>query len=119
MATKEDIRMAVDVFFNPIILKVDELDKSTRIFFELLKDFIKSKPNGTTYKFSAREVRQELNISKTSVFKYIKLLLKLEYIQVVEGSANRGFKYTICYWDNLDKLKNKIKTDLHKQLEYL
>lgn len=119
MAIKEDIRMAVDVFFNPIILKVDELDKSTRIFFELLKDFIKSKPNGTTYKFSAREVRQELNISKTSVFKYNKLLLKLEYIQVVEGSANRGFKYTVCYWDNLDKLKNKIKTDLHKQLEDL
>lgn len=119
ITTKEDIQKAVEIFFSSIIIKVDELDKSTRQFFELLKGFVKNQPNGTTYKFNTREIRQELNISKTSAFKYIQLLQELEYIQAVEGSVNKGFKYIICYWDNMEKLKARIKTDLSKQLEEL
>lgn len=119
IATKEDIHKAVEIFFSCIVIKVDELDKSTRQFFELLKGFVKSKPNGTTYRFTTREVRQELNISKTSAFKYVQTLQELEYIQVVEGSANKGFKYLISYCDNMEKLKAKIKEDLNKQLQQL
>lgn len=119
ITTKEDIQKAVEIFFSSIIIKVDELDKSTRQFFELLKGFVKNQPNGTTYKFTTREIRQELNISKTSAFKYIQLLQELEYIQAVEGSVNKGFKYIICYWDNMEKLKARIKADLNQQLEEL
>lgn len=119
IATKEDIAKAVEIFFSSIVIKVDELDKSTRQFFELLKGFVKSKPNGTTYRFTAREVRQELNISKTSAFKYVQILKELEYIQVVEGSVNKAFKYQISHWDNMAKLKAKIKEDLNKQLQQL
>jgi predicted transcriptional regulator len=119
IVTKEDVQKAVEIFFNSIIIKVDELDKSTRQFFEILKDFIKNKPSGTTYKFNTREIRQELNYSKTAVFKYFKILLNMEYIQAVEGSTNKGFKYLVSYWDNMEKLKAKIKTDLNKQLEQL
>ena len=46
-------------------------------------------------------------------------LQKLEYIRIAEGSANRGFKYMIAHWDNLEKMKAKVKTDLNKQLEVL
>lgn len=119
IATKEDVQNAVDIFFSSIIIKVDELDKSTRQFFEQLKGYVKGQTGGTTYKFCTREVRQELNISKTSAFKYIQILQELEYIQAVEGSVNKGFKYVVCYWDNMEKLKTKIKTDLHQQLEVL
>ncbi len=119
IATKEDIHKAVEIFFSSIVIKVDELDKSTRQFFELLKGFVKSKPNGTTYRFTTREVRQELNISKTSAFKYIQILQELEYIQAVEGSVNKGFKYQISYWDNMEKLKAKIKENLNTQLQQL
>lgn len=119
IATKEDVQKAVEIFFNSIVIKVDELDKSTRQFFDRLKGFVKSQPNGTTYKFYAREIRQELNISKTSAFKYIEILKELEYIQAVEGSPNKGFKYAISYWDNMEKLKAKIKEDLSNQLEQL
>ncbi len=119
LATKEDIQNAVEIFFSPIIIKVDELDKSTRQFFELLKGYVKSKANGSTYKFNTREVRQELNISKTSAFKYIQLLKELEYIQAVEGSENKGYKYVISYWDNMEKLKSKVKADLENQLKNL
>jgi hypothetical protein len=46
-------------------------------------------------------------------------LQELEYIQAVEGSPNKGFKYVISYWDNLEKIKAKIKEDLNKQLDKL
>lgn len=117
IATKEDVKSAVDIFFSAIIIKVDELDKSTRQFFENLKGYVKSQKNGTTHRFTNREIRQKLNISKTSSFRYMLLLQELEYIQAIEGSVNRGFKYVICYWDNMEKLKNKIKKELSAQLE--
>lgn len=119
IATKEDIRMATEIFFNAIILKVDELDASSRQFFEQLKAFVKSQPTGTTYKFTQREIRQETNLAKTTVFKYMQLLQELEYIQAVQGSVNKGFKYVISYWDNMEKLKAKVKEDLNKQMETL
>ena len=119
VTTKEDVQKAVDIFFSSIIIKVDELDKSSRQFFELLKGFVKNQTNGTTHRFTIREIRQELNISKTSTFKYIQLLQELEYIQAVEGSVNKGFKYVVSYWDNMEKLKAKIKANLQKQLEEL
>lgn len=119
IATKDDVQQAVEIFFSSIIIKVDELDKSSRQFFELLKGFVKNQTNGTTHRFTIREIRQELNISKTSTFKYIQLLQELEYIQAVEGSVNKGFKYVVSYWDNMEKLKAKIKADLYKQLEEL
>lgn len=119
IATEEDVRKAVEIFFSSIIIKVDELDKSTRQFFEKLKGYVRSQPNGTTHRFATREIRQELNISKTSAFKYVQTLQELEYIQAVEGSPNKGFKYVISYWDNLEKLKAKIKEDLSRQLDQL
>lgn len=117
IATKEDVKSAVDIFFSSIIIKVDELDKSTRQFFENLKGYVKSQKNGTTHRFTNREIRQKLNISKTSSFRYMLLLQELEYIQAIEGSVNRGFKYVISYWDNMEKLKSKIKKELSVQLE--
>lgn len=114
---KADIKSAVDVFFSSIIIKVDELDKSTRQFFENLKNFIKKQKEGTSKKFTAREIRQGLNISKTSAFRYMQLLQELEYIQPVEGSFNRGFKFMVSYWDDMEKLKSRIRKELHRQLE--
>lgn len=119
IATKEDVKHAVEIFFSAIIIKVDELDKSTRQFFENLKGYVKSQKNTTTYRFTSREIRQKLNISKTSAFRYMQLLQELEYIQVAEGSVNRGFKYMVAYWDNMEKLKSRIKAELHRQLELL
>ena len=116
IATKEDIQMAVDIFFSAIMIKVDELDGSTRQFFEKMKSYIKKQPKGTTHRFTAREIRQEVNISKSTNFKYFNSLLELEYIQAVEGSPNRGFKYMIVHWDNIEKTRAKIRGDLNKQL---
>ena len=119
IATKEDVRMAVEVFFGAIMLKVDELDGSTRQFFDRLKGYVKAQTTGTTYKFTQREIRQAMKLPKTTGFKLITILQELEYIQAVEGSANKGFKYVVSFWDNQEKMKAKIREDLKKQLETL
>lgn len=119
IAAKEDVRLAVEIFFDAIVLKVDELNGSVRQFFERLKEYVRKQPSGTTHKFTQREVRQEMKLSKTPANNYIKLLQEMEYIKAVEGSPNTGFKFVVSYWDNLEKLKAKIKEDLNSQLEQL
>ncbi|MBC7410115.1 MAG: hypothetical protein H7339_17155 [Arcicella sp.] len=119
IATKEDIRTAVELFFSAIILKVDELDASTRQFFESIKTYVKSQTKGTTYKFTALEIRQATNKEKSTANRYIKTLQGLEYIQQVEGAANKGFKYVISYFDDMEKLKARVKQELNRQLDEL
>lgn len=119
IATKEDVELGVSIFFDAIIMKVDELSGSTRQFFDRLKEYVNKQPTGTTYKFSQREIRQEMKLSNTPVNNYFKLLLELEYIQISGGSVNRGFQYVISYWDNMEKLKAKIKENMSNQLKQL
>jgi len=119
IATKEDVKLAVEIFFDAIVMKVDELNGSTRQFFDKLKDYVKSQPAGSTHKFTQREIRQYTKLSNTPVNNYIKQLLEMEYIQISSGSVNRGFHYVISYWDNLQKLKARIKEDLNNQLKQL
>ena len=75
----EDIEQATEVLFESIILKVDELDGSLRQFFERLKKHVKNE----NQEFILRDIRQDLGISKTQIFRYIQTLLELEYIKQV------------------------------------
>lgn len=111
----EDIEQATEVLFESIVLKVDELDGSLRQFFERLKKYVKSKE----IEFTQREIRQELNISKTQLQRFINSLLELEYIRYKGGFSNKGLKYVVDYWDNHQKLRTEIKTFLMKQIEDL
>ena len=111
----EDIEQATEVLFESIVLKVDELDGSLRQFFEKLKKFIKS----TEKDFMQREIRQEFNLSKTQLQRYINTLLELEYIKQVGGFNNTGIRYKVSYWDNYQKLRAEIKDYLLKQIKEL
>lgn len=117
----EDIETAVAVMFESIVLKVDELDGSLRQFYEQLKGYLQQQ-HGTHYQnaeFSLREIRQALKISKTQAFRYAADLMNLEYIKQCGGYANKGFTYKICYWDNYQALREKIKTQLDQQVKSL
>lgn len=114
---KQDVQTAVEIMFDSIILKVDELDGSLRSFYEKLKSFVLK--HGKEYEFTRLEVRQVLMISKTQQHAYLNQLIDLEYIQQVGGYANRGFKYKIHHWDNNEKLRSDIRSYLNKQLEKL
>ncbi len=109
----EDIEQATEILFESIILKVDELDGSLRQFFERLKKYVKN----DNEEFILRDIRQDLSISKTQIFRYIQTLLELEYIKQIGGFSNKGIRYKICYWDNYQKLRAEIKDFLMKQIE--
>lgn len=111
----EDIEQATEVLFESIVLKVDELDGSLRQFFEKLKKFIKTAEKD----FIQREIRQEFNLSKTQLQRYINTLLELEYIKQVGGYNNTGIRYKVSYWDNYQKLRAEIKDYLLKQIKEL
>ena len=116
---KEDLKTAVTILFESIFLKVDELDGSLRQFFEALKTYLEEKPNPRQYEFTQREVRQALHISKTQLHRYLYELISLEYLQQTGGYANKGFKYRVSYWDNIQKLRNEIKDYLYNQINNL
>ena len=111
----EDIEQATEILFESIILKVDELDGSLRQFFERLKKYVKN----DNEEFILRDIRQDLSISKTQIFRYIQTLLELEYIKQIGGYSNKGIRYKICYWDNYQKLRSEIKDFLMKQIEVI
>jgi DNA primase catalytic core len=118
----EDIEQATEVLFESIVLKVDELDGSLRQFFEKLKKYLTQKKENKSHsdtEFMQREIRQEFNLSKTQLQRYINTLLELEYIKQVGGFNNTGIRYKVSYWDNYQKLRAEIKDYLLKQIKEL
>jgi len=117
----EDIETAIDIMFESIVLKVDELDGSLRQFFERLKAYLQ-KQYKSEYKnaeFTQREVRQAFNLSKAQCSRYFAQLSELEYIRTKNGNNLRKISYRIDYWDNYSALRKRISDDLKKQVESL
>ena len=116
-----DVEMAVNIMFESILLKVDELDGSLRQFFENLKAYLEKNYKGKkgNVNFSLREIRQALHISKTQLYRYICDLQTLEYVQQNGGYSNKGYTYRISYWDDYKALRERIKNDLSSQIEQL
>lgn len=119
LTTKADLQAAIQLLFETIILKVDELDGALRQFYEQLKSYVLEQEAGEQYHFTRREVRQALNISKSRQHSYMRELLGLEYLQQVGGHSNRGYQYKILYWDDNKELRASIQAHLQQQLELL
>lgn len=118
ITTIEDIELAIDLFFDAIILKIDELTSATRQFFEELKVYLASPQcKSSSGEFNQREVRHALNLGKTQVSQHLKVLMDYEYVAISGGSANRGFTYQIVYADNNQKLRNEVKAFLKEQVK--
>ena len=121
ISRKEDLLVAADIMFESILLKIDELDGSLRQFYERLKDYIKGMGGDhyDTYTFGQREVRQALNVSKSQLQRYIYDLISLEYISMSGGHINRGYRYRIIYWDDITRIRSRLKRHLEGQLAQL
>ncbi|WMX17584.1 toprim domain-containing protein [Aureispira sp. CCB-E] len=119
ITTKEDIQLAINLLFETIILKVDELDGSLRQFFEQLKEYIQGQEEQEKHCFGRREIRQALGVRKSQLHNYIRSLLDLEYLKQVGGYSNKGFRYQIVYWDDNKALRKGIQNDLTEQLKAL
>jgi DNA primase len=122
IAEIEDIEIAIEIMFESIVLKVDELDGSLRQFYERLKQYLeKQYPKLTQSQilFTQREIRQALNISKAQCSRYFTQLQSLEYLVTRNENNLRKVQYTIDYWDNYQALREKIKNSLQSQISVL
>ncbi|MCW3162854.1 CHC2 zinc finger domain-containing protein [Chryseobacterium oryctis] len=108
----EDIENAVEILFESIILKIDELDGSLRQFFEKLKKSFKEE------QFSRFDAMEVTGFKKTQLQFYLNDLVRLEYLKQI-GFANKGFKYKISYNDNIQRVRKDLKEAFTKQLEEL
>lgn len=108
----EDIENAVEILFESIILKIDELDGSLRQFFEKLKKAF------TDNHFTRFEAMEITGFKKTQLQFYLNELVRLEYLKQI-GFANKGFKYKISYSDNIQGVRKDLKEAFAKQLEEL
>ena len=120
----EDLSLAVDLMFNSIVIKSDELDGILRQFYEQLKLYVdqKSSRQNTTHgktQFNQREIRQAFKISKTQCFRYFTQLMELEYVAKVGTGIRNTHQFVICYWDNIEKLRTQIRTHLNNQIQAL
>ena len=115
----EDVETAVDVMFDAIVLKVDDLNEKLRKFFERLKHYVKNKGGEKfeSYNFKLREIRMELDMCKTTVHENIQELLEMEYLQKVSGNDYQGYIYKIAYWDDITILRTRIKRNLQEQID--
>jgi energy-coupling factor transporter ATP-binding protein EcfA2 len=120
IAQPEDLKLACDILMDSILLKVDDLDAPTRQFFDRLKKLVQNKKDSQPGSgFTQRDVRLNLHVSKTQCFRFFDTLIQQEYLQKVGGHANKGLLYKITYWDDQDKVKTRIKSELGQQLRKL
>lgn len=108
----EDIENAVEILFESIILKIDELDGSLRQFFERLKKKFK------TDDFTRFEAMETTGFKKTQLQYYINQLVQLEYIKQF-GHGNKGYKYKIFHFDDIQSVRKKLKDHFTKQIQNL
>lgn len=121
VAQVEDMRVAADLLFSVMAVEGDELeDPALRKFYEGIKSYVRKQAGDKkeNYRFTMREIRQHLRLSKNYCFRYMGELQQLEYVKRI-GHANRGFKYEVAYFDDVNKERTKMKDDLNKQLDEL
>ncbi|WP_341836422.1 hypothetical protein WJU16_00790 [Chitinophaga pollutisoli] len=116
IAVVSDLAAAVDIMFDSIVLKVDELDGSLRQFYEQLKSFVGE--DRREREFTRFDIRDRLRMGKSQQCLYLSRLVELGYLQQY-GHINRGFRYRIAYWDAYALLREQLKSDLQSQLATL
>lgn len=115
--TIEDVKIAANLFFEILIGKMDELDNQLRVFFEKLKKYVANQ--NRNYEFTTKEIRENVNVSKTQAFRFFNELKELEYITITKGSSNKGFYYKINHWDDNAKMKIELKKMINEQINSL
>jgi hypothetical protein len=110
---KEDVSTAIDLFMDAILVNLDDLDTSTRVFFEKLKKMMLKQPNKSKATLSSNEIQKSLNMAKTTTNRFLKSLVENEYIKK-EGHKNTGFVYRVTNWDEKGELRQMILDKLEK-----
>jgi len=120
LAEPLDSSIACDILFKAMVMESDELEGQTSKFFADIKAHIMKKAGDKAkeYWFTMRELRHEMNIPKTSCFRLVDDLHKLEYLER-KGHANTGYSYRIIFWDDMEKTRKKMRDTINTQLAKL
>lgn len=108
----EDLEQGIDILFESIILKIDELDGSLRQFLEKLKKRFEQR------EFNRFEAMEYTGFKKSQLQVYLNELVRLEYLKQ-KGFVNKGFTYKIGYSDDIGKVRQELKDHFHKIIEDL
>lgn len=108
----EDLEQGIDILFESIILKIDELDGSLRQFLEKLKKRFEQR------EFNRFEAMEYTGFKKSQLQVYLNELVRLEYLKQ-KGFANKGFTYKIGYSDDIGKVRQELKDHFGRIIEKL
>ncbi|WP_312323319.1 toprim domain-containing protein [Soonwooa sp.] len=98
----EDLEQGIEILFESIILKIDELDGSLRQFLEKLKKRFEQR------EFNRFEAMEYTGFKKSQLQVYLNELVRLEYLKQ-KGFVNKGFTYKIGYSDDIGKVRQELK----------
>lgn len=107
IAEKDDVKDAITMFMDSILISVDELDSPVRTFFEKIKILALNKKEKRNSRLTQPEIKQQLGISKSNINRCLEILSKNGYL-TKEGAKNKGYSYQIKVWDETQKLKELI-----------
>jgi DNA primase len=107
--TREDIQVAFNLLKDVLFSKSDELTKAARDFLEQLKELLKAIGKES---FTAKQVREKLRLSPSSLKRY---LIELDRYGYIKGKGNRyrSYEYSVTSYDEYETLKSSI--DQHLQ----
>ncbi len=108
----EDLEQGIEILFESIILKIDELDGSLRQFLEKLKKSFGER------EFNRFEAMESTGFKKSQLQVYLNELVRLEYLKQ-KGFINKGFTYKIGYSDDIQKVRKELKEHFYKIIEKL
>jgi DNA primase len=108
----EDIENAVEILFESIILKIDELDGSLRQFLETLRKPFAERD------FTRFDAMAVTGYKKSQLQVYLNELVRYGYLKQT-GHPNKGFKYKMGYDDDIQKVRAELKTHFNGILEQL
>lgn len=108
----EDLEKGIEILFESIILKIDELDGSLRQFLEKLKKRFEQR------EFNRFEAMEYTGFKKSQLQVYLNELVRLEYLKQ-KGFVNKGFTYKIGYSDDIGKVRQELKDHFKKIIDKL
>jgi hypothetical protein len=80
--------------------KLHKKDKGLVAFWIKLKGLILELGGGNKdYEFSLREIREEMNIAKTSQHRFVQQLVEMDYLCKISGYSNKGYYYQVTNWN--------------------
>lgn len=114
--TLEDIAWANKLLKDILLRKADELADPTRNFFERLKKWLKEKK---AEQFKTSELRTELQVTGSSLKRYLPELLNCGHLKITGGNKTRGFTYEVTSYEEYKKLQHSINHVLDSLLDKL